>query len=362
MSLNCNKKYGVSGFMRVKNDAEFVEVSIDSCIKALDELIIIYNDCSDNTPELIEKKRLEYPDKIKIFEYKYKVYSVNLSKMEYEKALSLPDDSPNLLCNYYNYALSKVNYKYALKIDADQIYFTEQLKKWCDIFRKNDVKASKTLKYYIGCILNLYFKFFKILCFKTKRLYPFLPEYIVYKLYPYYIEYLRYQVGKGRACISLSGVNVFKDGDWFVSLGGKNDVINILPPFNGEGDHLIFEVSEKTYFRKYNMPYYNLLTNTNYSLIEEFVHPYKILCAGFAWFHLNAMRNKCYEKVRGIRELLPSTFIQISNFVNLKYRDILNKADKNMFSLRQTVLFSFIYKSDKASIKKNVDLLEKLPF
>ena len=160
----------------------------------------------------------------------------------------------------------------------------------------------------------------------------------------------------------FNGVNVFKDGDWFVSLGGKNDVINILPPFNGEGDHLIFEVSEKTYFRKYNMPYYNLLTNTNYSLIEEFVHPYKILCAGFAWFHLNAMRNKCYEKVRGIRELLPSTFIQISNFVNLKYRDILNKADKNMFSLRQTVLFSFIYKSDKASIKKNVDLLEKLPF
>lgn len=43
---------GVSGIMRVKNYAAFIEASIDSCINALDELIIVYNDCSDNSPEL----------------------------------------------------------------------------------------------------------------------------------------------------------------------------------------------------------------------------------------------------------------------------------------------------------------------
>ena len=132
---NKDFKLGVSGLMRVKNDEEFIEASIDSCIDALDELIIVYNDCSDNSPTLIEKKRRQYPDKIKVWEYKHKIYSINLTKEEYEYAKLLPDDSPNLLCNYYNFALSKVSYSHAMKIDADQIYFTEKLKFWCDVIR-----------------------------------------------------------------------------------------------------------------------------------------------------------------------------------------------------------------------------------
>ena len=63
MKINNNQlRNGVSGIMRVKNDAEFIEASIDSCIDALDELVIVYNDCSDNSPELIYKKQMQYPD------------------------------------------------------------------------------------------------------------------------------------------------------------------------------------------------------------------------------------------------------------------------------------------------------------
>lgn len=136
MKINNNQLHnGVSGIMRVKNDAEFIEASIDSCIDALDELVIVYNDCSDNSPELIYKKQKQYPDKIKVYEYKHKIYSVNLTKEEYEYAKSLPSDSPHLLCSYYNFALSKVTCQYAMKIDADQIYFSDKLKEWCDAYR-----------------------------------------------------------------------------------------------------------------------------------------------------------------------------------------------------------------------------------
>ena len=121
-------KPGLSGIMRVKNDASFIEASVKSCIDALDELIIVWNDCSDNSAEVIEKMRSLYPDKIKTFEYKHKVYSVNLTRDEYELAKSLPEDSPHLLCNYYNFALSKVSCLYAMKIDADQMYFEEKLR------------------------------------------------------------------------------------------------------------------------------------------------------------------------------------------------------------------------------------------
>ena len=52
-----HERMGVSGIMRVKNDAQFVQQSIDSCIDALDELIIVYNDCMDNSADLIFEKQ-----------------------------------------------------------------------------------------------------------------------------------------------------------------------------------------------------------------------------------------------------------------------------------------------------------------
>ena len=44
-------------------------------------------------------------------------------------------DSIHLLCNYYNYALSKCEYQYVMKIDADQIYYTPKLQMICDAYR-----------------------------------------------------------------------------------------------------------------------------------------------------------------------------------------------------------------------------------
>lgn len=54
----------VSGILRCKNDGMFIERCIESCIDALDELIIVYNDCSDNSEAEIKKMAVKYPDKI----------------------------------------------------------------------------------------------------------------------------------------------------------------------------------------------------------------------------------------------------------------------------------------------------------
>lgn len=358
MNTECRKD-GVAGFMRVKNDAEFVEASIDSCVDALDELVIVYNDCSDDTPVLVEKKRMEYPDKIKVFEYRHKVYSVNLTKEEYDYASGLPDDAPGLLCNYYNYALSKVSYKYAVKIDADQIYFTDRLRMLCDIFR-NGNKRRNLLKYSAGWAFNMYFVAYKFLCFRIQRAYGFLPARIVEAFSPCYMEYLRCQALSKDASLSLSGLNVVKDDGWYVCMGRKGEGINILPPFNGEGDHLIFRVTDKTYFRRFDMPYYNLLSNSSYSLIEEFVHPYRVLCAGFFWFHMNAMRERYRKDILRAKKKYVESFVPVREFLGLRYKDIVSMADRRIYSLRQNVLFSFIYKGFRSSIKENLNILDNM--
>lgn len=345
---------GVSGVMRIKNDAEFIAASVESCISALDELVVVYNDCTDNSAEVIESMRQKYPDKIRVFEYPYKVLGAGLSKEEYEYAKSLPDDSPQLLCNYYNFALSKVRFEYAIKIDADQIYFTEILNKWCDLVRtKNKVKGS----WILGMLFHYYFLAYRFLCLKIKMRLPLMPEWLAKAAKPHYERYAATQMIKGTACLSFSGINVFKDDKWAVSLGLKDEAVNVLPPFNGENDHLLFKVSEQTYYRKFDMDYYNLISNSSYSLIEEFVHPYKPMFMGFCWFHMNAMRSRLKNQVMFVKQNNPEAFELIDKLLNYSYRVVEQKTDKRIHSLYQRVLFSYIYNADKKSIASNLNIL-----
>lgn len=359
---NKNLKIGISGLMRVKNDAELIEASIDSCIDALDELIIVYNDCTDDTPVLIEKKQRQYPDKIKVYEYKYKVYGSNLSKEEYEYALNLPEDSPHLLCNYYNYTLSKANYSYAMKIDADQIYFTERLKELCDLCRFTH-KGKKGLYYWIGFCFHYYFLLYRFVCIKLKKKFPLLPSWLICLFTSSYIKYAQYRFSMKNGCLSLSGINVFNDGvKWYVPLGKKDNLINILPPYNGENDHLIFKVSSETYYKCVDMPYYNILTSAKYSLIEEFIHPYKPMFMGFAWFHLNSMRESCRLKVLEVKNKYPDRFVEVEKFVSLNFNEVERRTDKAINTLYQRLLFAFIHTAYKSFIKKNLTFLDKIHF
>lgn len=346
-------KKGVSGILRVKNDEIFIERCVESCISALDELVIVFNDCSDNSGGVIEKVRKKYPNKIKVYEYKPKVYGANLTREEYEWVKQQPQDSPHLLCNYYNFALSKVTYMYALKIDADQIYFTEDLKKWCDFCRQVRPMQYK-MKYFIGWLFQLLLTTFRFLSMKFNKVLPLLPQRLILLGYPTYLEYAKYLFSHDRACFSMAGVNVLEEnGEQSVSLGGQVDGINILPPFNGEGDHVLFKVSKQTFYEKFDMWYYNRLKSTNYSLIEIFNHPYRLMYVGFFWIHISAMRPLIKEKVLKVKS--EKTFMPIRAFVDMKYKNILKVTDKNMFNIFQRILFAFIYTANRTQLKENVE-------
>lgn len=105
--------------MRVRNEGNFIHDCVESCIDALDELIVVYNDCTDNSAEEIKKVAAKYPDKIRYYAYPYEVKAFNLSREEFQKIKELPEDNPHLFSSYSNFALSKVTADYALKIDAD---------------------------------------------------------------------------------------------------------------------------------------------------------------------------------------------------------------------------------------------------
>jgi len=125
-----SRRAGISVFMRLKNEEQFIETTIASIINYVDELVIVHNGCTDRTPEIIESCRLRHPDRIRIFEYKPRVFLPG--SIEHRKE---PMGSPHSLVNYYNYALAKTTCKIAIKIDGDELYLDKPFRQLTEDLR-----------------------------------------------------------------------------------------------------------------------------------------------------------------------------------------------------------------------------------
>lgn len=337
---------GVSGLMRVKNEARWVAQSIDTCIDALDELIICYQACTDETPEIIERKRQQYPNKIKVFFYAPPVYAFELSESDFYFAYNLPKDSIHHFSNYTNYGLSKVSYRYVVKIDADQIYFTERLVALCDAYRghiQDRMDLSSMLAfgyYYLFIILGRYSP---TLFLRIIGLFPFKKN-IMEK----YWRYLCAQISRTKKPVFLSGINLYrgKNGWGIPAFADKDDFIF---PFNGVGDLLIFTISDKTYFYpKYETMkpeeaigdiYLNPVF-TSRRIIEAFhLEDSTPSYGGFCWYHMKFVDQKesaghpLCEKV------------DFETFFNSSLGELIDRKLLNTSFSRSTFqhLFSFVY-------------------
>jgi len=109
--LDKDRKDGISGFYRVKNEEEILSASLDSHIPFLDEIIIVYNGSTDNTPQIINEYVKKFPQIVKAYHYKPNVHPP-FSKLH----VGTPSSSPHSLVNYYNYALSKTTKKIVVKL------------------------------------------------------------------------------------------------------------------------------------------------------------------------------------------------------------------------------------------------------
>ncbi|HIF9097506.1 hypothetical protein NGM67_15765 [Photobacterium damselae] len=113
-----NRKDGLSGFIRAKNEGDYIYQVIESWIELVDELVIVFNDCTDNTESEICRAIKDFGcNKIKAYKYIPKVYPQGS-----DEHINLPCDDIHSLVNYYNYSLSKTTRKFVVKIDGDIIF------------------------------------------------------------------------------------------------------------------------------------------------------------------------------------------------------------------------------------------------
>lgn len=285
MTQSEKRPNGVSGLMRVKDEEEYVEASIDSVIDALDELIICYQKCTDRTPEILERKQREYPDKIKLYYYAPKVYSHNLTPEEYAYACSLPGDSPYLLSGYYNYTLSKATYRYAVKIDADQVYFTERMQEICDAYRSDKQEKLTILEglalrcFYLGQGWKACLK--KAFACLLSLAAPF---------EVFYRKGVLKQVASRKMILWISGINLYKQKDTYWTYCDKD--YNF---YNGFYDHCFFEITEDTYYwtyKEHDMDYNGQPVGS--FLIERFHFETTMNQKhfGFCWYHMRTCKKE----------------------------------------------------------------------
>jgi len=111
--IDTNRKKGISAMMRVGNEEEFIEASILSTIDFFDEIVIVLNNSTDNTENIVSNINSE---KIKIHYYPFRLRPNGPGHGQ-----NNPEDSVYSISYYYNWCMSKTSFSHICKWDGDNV-------------------------------------------------------------------------------------------------------------------------------------------------------------------------------------------------------------------------------------------------
>jgi len=139
--LNASKRLpGLSAFMRIRNGADFVEATIRSHIDFFDEIVAVYNQCTDATPEILRRLEQEIGPKLRVFHYTDRVFPPGSTGHA-----STPATSPASMVNYSNFALAMTSRRTVSKLDDDHIAIPGAVAQITDHLRKSGGAKGKML-------------------------------------------------------------------------------------------------------------------------------------------------------------------------------------------------------------------------
>ena len=131
---------GISAFMRVRNGADFLEATVRSHLSHFDEIVIVYNQCSDATPDILARLRVEFGNRVRTFHYRPRVFAPGSIGHARE-----PADSPASFVNMSNFALVQTRFRVAVKLDDDHLALSGRLQRLTEHIRSADFHLDKML-------------------------------------------------------------------------------------------------------------------------------------------------------------------------------------------------------------------------
>jgi len=133
---NCkNEKNGYSFLIRIKNEEGTIEKCILDIVNLVDEIIIVDNNSSDNTLNIILDLEQKYDN---VFVYQYKINIPRVGKEHIDNLKTI--NKNNTLTNYYNWTASKASFNKKIKWDGDFYTIKENLLELLNNYRNfNDI-------------------------------------------------------------------------------------------------------------------------------------------------------------------------------------------------------------------------------
>jgi glycosyltransferase involved in cell wall biosynthesis len=116
------KKPGITAILRLRNEAEYLETAMRSILPFFDEFVIVYNQCTDRTPELVERFANQEPKRVRAFHYVPEAVPPTT-----HRHAATPASQVQSFVHYSNFALSKVSHRVCLLWDGDMIAAPEPL-------------------------------------------------------------------------------------------------------------------------------------------------------------------------------------------------------------------------------------------
>lgn len=335
--LDNDRPLGISGHMRVRNEAMSVGECIESCIDFLDELIITYNTSTDDTEQILEEYQNKYKDKIRLYHYKPNLISI---KDYVESEFNTKYSKVHYLSNYYNFGYVKIKYKYYMKIDADQIYFTEKLLSVREAILK-DISS-----YYLK-INNIDTILWWL---PIRKLRYKLRSYFYKKVKSYYLKnndnnihdtIINNKIKNNSLAFNMGGFNlVLYKNNFYLKTDKQRNIISSYV-FNGcVGDHLIW-------IPKSNSVYF--MSKEGWETIRI---NYNILNIGFCWLHLGYIKRNYQINILETSLISYMDIIRDTN-INNKIIDCLESVISDYFRKTYSIFFYSFFDIDKKYITKD---------
>lgn len=139
---------GVSAFMRIRNGADFLEATIHSHAEMYDEIVAVYNRCTDDTSEILMRLSKEIGPKLRVYHYVPEAHPAG-SKGH----ANTPGHAPTSLVNYSNFALCQTRHQWAVKLDDDHLAIPDRVDSIVRRIRRNDPTDQRNMHCFSG--LNL---------------------------------------------------------------------------------------------------------------------------------------------------------------------------------------------------------------
>jgi len=129
---------GISAFMRIRNGADFLEATIRSHADMYDEIVAVYNQCTDATADILARLSSELGPQLRVFHYLPHVHPAG------SKGHALtPGESPESFVTYSNFALCQTRHQWVVKLDDDHLAIPEAVRRMTKAIRAGSVDEQK---------------------------------------------------------------------------------------------------------------------------------------------------------------------------------------------------------------------------